>query len=209
MHPLANRITDLYERHADAYAADRRACAPVERDWLDRFIALLPPGGAVLDLGCGIGEPIAAYLIERGFRVDGIDASPSLVAHCRTRFPDQHWQVADMRGLDLGRTYAGILAWDSFFHLDHDDQREMFVVFGRHAAAGTALMFTSGPAHGEAIGEYRGEPLYHASLAAQAYRALLAEHGFDVCAHRAQDPDCGGHTVWLARWQSLHMALSD
>ncbi|PZQ19430.1 MAG: SAM-dependent methyltransferase [Rhodanobacter denitrificans] len=199
MHPLADRITDLYERHADAYASDRQACAVVETAWLDRFAALLPPGGTVLDLGCGIGEPIAANLIGRGFRVDGVDASPSLIAHCRVRFPDQHWQVADMRGLDLGRTYAGILAWDSFFHLDHDDQRGMFAVFGRHAAAGTALMFTSGPAHGEAIGEYRGEPLYHASLAPEAYRALLAEHGFEVCAHRTEDPDCGGHTVWLAR----------
>jgi hypothetical protein len=27
------------------------------------------------------------------------------------------------------------------------------------------LMFTSGPAYGEAIGTYRGEPLYHGSLA--------------------------------------------
>jgi SAM-dependent methyltransferase len=199
MHPFADRIADLYERHADAYAADRRACAPVERDWLDRFIALLPAGGSVLDLGCGIGEPIAAYLIERGFDVDGVDASPSLIAHCRARFPMQRWQVADMRGLDLGRTYDGILAWDSFFHLGHDDQRDMFAVFGRHAAAGSALMFTSGPAHGEAIGEYRGEPLYHASLAPEAYRDLLTDHRFEVRAHRAQDPDCGGHTVWLAQ----------
>ena len=30
-------------------------------------------------------------------------------------------------------------------------------------------------------------------------RALLAEHGFELCAHRAEDPDCGGHTVWLAQ----------
>lgn len=199
MHPLAERIIDLYERHADAYASDRQDCALIETAWLERFAALLPPGGAVLDLGCGIGEPIAAYLIEHGFRVNGVDASPSLIARCRARFPDQHWQVADMRGLDLGRTYAGILAWDSFFHLDHDDQRGMFAVFARHADAGTALMFTSGPAHGQAIGEYRGEPLYHASLAPETYRALLAEHGFEVCAHRAEDPDCGGHTVWLAR----------
>ncbi|WP_312011819.1 MULTISPECIES: hypothetical protein [unclassified Bradyrhizobium] len=60
-------------------------------------------------------------------------------------------------------------------------------------------MFTSGPAHGEAIGSYRGEPLYHASLDATEYRVLLCANGFDVVAHVVEDPDCGGHTVWLAQ----------
>jgi hypothetical protein len=60
-------------------------------------------------------------------------------------------------------------------------------------------MFTSGPSHGESVGSYCGEPLYHASLAPEEYRALLGENGFDVIAHKAEDPDCGGHTVWLAR----------
>ncbi len=60
-------------------------------------------------------------------------------------------------------------------------------------------MFTSGPSHGEAIGSYRGEPLYHASLARDEYTALLAGEGFRVVAQRSEDPACGGHTVWLAQ----------
>jgi len=60
-------------------------------------------------------------------------------------------------------------------------------------------MFTSGPAYGEAIGAYRGEPLYHASLDATEYRSLLDTHGFDVVEHVVEDPDCGHHTIWLAR----------
>ena len=31
------------------------------------------------------------------------------------------------------------------------------------------------------------------------YRALLAGNSFAVVAHRAEDPECGGHTLWLAR----------
>jgi hypothetical protein len=30
------------------------------------------------------------------------------------------------------------------------------------------------------------------------YSRLLKEHGFAVSLHRVADPDCGGHTVWLA-----------
>ena len=60
-------------------------------------------------------------------------------------------------------------------------------------------MFTSGPSDGEAIGTFQGEPLYHASLSPDEYRALLDRHGFEVVAYEAEDPECGGHTIWLAR----------
>ena len=104
-----------------------------------------------------------------------------------------------MRGLSLGRRFDGILAWDSFFHLDHDDQRRMFAVFAEHASARAVLMFNAGPMHGEAIGTYRGDPLYHASLAPTEYEALISRFGFEVIEHAANDVRAGGRTVWLCR----------
>ena len=121
------------------------------------------------------------------------------MALCRENFPELTWHVADMRLLALGKTFEGLLAWDSFFHLSHDDQRRMFTIFRRHAAPATALMFTTGTSHGEAIGSYRGEPLYHASLASQEYETLLESNGLEVGSHVVEDPECGGHTIWLAR----------
>lgn len=61
------------------------------------------------------------------------------------------------------------------------------------------LLFNSGPSAGEQIGSYQGEPLYHASLNASEYRALLADNGFDVLAHVVADPTCGNRTIWLAQ----------
>ena len=108
-------------------------------------------------------------------------------------------EVADMRSLSLDRRFGGLIAWDSLFHLAPHEQRPMFPVFGDHALPDAPLLFTSGPAAGEAIGTLQGEPLYHASLGPDEYRLLLGRNGFDVVAHAAEDPDCGGHTVWLAR----------
>src|SRR4029078_10897245 len=48
----------------------------------------LPRGASVLDLGCGFGEPISRVLIEEGFSVFGVDASPRLVEAFRSRFPN-------------------------------------------------------------------------------------------------------------------------
>jgi SAM-dependent methyltransferase len=196
----ADGIIDLYQRKAHAWARDRGLSNSLfEKPWLDRFRALLPAGGSVLDLGCGSAEPIARYFIEQHYDVTGVDSSSALIAICQARFPEQDWIIADMRRLSLGRQFKGILAWDSFFHLCPDDQRRMFPVFLKHAASGAALMFTSGPQHGEAIGSYQGEPLYHASLDATEYRSLLADHGFDVVSHVVEDPSCGRHTIWLAQ----------
>jgi hypothetical protein len=74
----------------------------------------------------------------------------------------------------------------------------MFARFAAHARPGAPLLFTSGISEGEAIGEYCGEPLYHASLEPAEYERRLATHGFAVRAHVVEDPACGRHTVWLA-----------
>lgn len=198
----AERIIGLYRRHADAWAAARgsqRGSRLMEAHWLDRFIGLLPPGPSVLDIGCGSGEPLGCYLAELGCDLTGVDSAPEMIALCEARLPGQSWRVADMRSLSLGRVFQGILAWDSFFHLCPDDQRRMFAIFRAHSAPRAALMFTSGPEYGVAIGSFEGEPLYHASLNGAEYRALLAENGFDVVAHAVEDPTCGRHTIWLAQ----------
>jgi trans-aconitate methyltransferase len=159
----------------------------------------MPRGGSILDAGCGSAEPIARYFIEAGYALTGVDSSPAMIGLCRSRFPRRTWVVSDMRTLSLGRRFEGILAWDSFFHLRQDDQARMFPIFRTHAAPKAALMFTSGPRRGEAMGTYRGEPLYHASLDPAEYRALLDEHGFQVVSHVSEDPGCGGRTIWLAQ----------
>jgi SAM-dependent methyltransferase len=194
----ADDIPELYQRHAAAFDA-LRGRDLMERGWLDRFTAAMPPGAAILDLGCGMAEPIAAYLIGRGFRVTGVDCSPSLLGLARARFPDQSWHLLDMRSLDLASSFAGVLAWNSFFHLSQADQRSMFAVFARHVAPGGALMLTSGPAEGVAMGIFEGDALFHASLNPSEYRDLLDQHGFAVEAWHPEDAGCGGHSIWLAR----------
>jgi SAM-dependent methyltransferase len=190
-------IVGLYQRYAGSFDRDRSRSLE-ERAWLDRFLSHVRPSGTVLDVGCGMGEPIARYCLDAGFRVVGIDSSPTMIAMCRARFPQAEWLVADMRDLALSRRFDGILAWDSFFHLRPEHQRAMFPRFARHAQDGAPLMFTSGASEGEAIGSLCGEPLYHASLDPAGYERLLSTNGFSVRSHVADDPSCGGHTVWLA-----------
>ncbi len=118
----------------------------MERQCLDKFIELQSDTPSVLDIGCGSGEPIDRYLLECGCPLTGVDASPELLEIARDSLPSATWISADMRGLDLRTQFHGLLAWNSTFQLTPDDQRRMFPIFRQHAAPGTALTFTSGPA---------------------------------------------------------------
>jgi ubiquinone/menaquinone biosynthesis C-methylase UbiE len=196
---LPDRIIPHYERHAKAWDADRRKSGWNDKPWHDRFVTALQMGARVLDLGCGSGAPVALNMAACGLMVTGIDASPSLISLCRERMPGHRWIVGDMRSSPIRERFDGILAWDSFFHLKPDDQRRMFRVFAEQGGRRAVLMFNAGPAHGEAIGSYRGDPLYHASLDPAEYESLLDRIGFDIVAHSVEDREAGGRTVWLAR----------
>lgn len=198
-HPSAHRIIGLYQDKADDWIRDRGAVLHPgeggldETVWLDRLLDGLPSGALLLDVGCGSGWPIGAALLERGFSVRGLDAAPALIAHAAATLPQGEWSLGDMRQALPQGAFDGVLAWHSLFHLSPDDQQAVLPELARRVAPGGRLMFTSGHAHGERIGEWRGEPLYHASLDPAAYRAILSAAGLDIVCDGAMSG------VWLAR----------
>ena len=197
-HPAADRIVGLYQEKAADWIRDRGSV--LRRDegdwneaaWLGRFTQGWPPGARVLDVGCGSGWPMGAALLERGFEVIGLDASPGLIAHARQTLPGGDWRIGDMRETLPDGAFHGVLAWHSLFHLTPEAQTAVLPAVAARVGSGGGLMFTAGPAHGEAIGEWRGEPLYHGSLDPDAYHALLGEADLTV-------ESAGDQGVWLAR----------
>lgn len=73
------------------FAIEERALHPI----LDRL-----PAGVAVDAACGTGRH-AAYLLQRGHRVYGFDASPQMLAIARTKVPDGHFVESDLRSLPL------------------------------------------------------------------------------------------------------------
>lgn len=195
---LAARTAEIYQRNAARFDAER-ARVLFERGWLERFAALLPAGGSVLDVGCGAGEPLAAFIIERGHAVTGVDIAPAMIERARARFPAAVWTVGDMRTLDMGRTFDGILGWHSFFHLRPDEQRATLPRFAAHLNPGGVLMITVGPAETEVVGRVGDDPIYHASLAPDEYRRILAALGLRIVRFVPEDPSCDQASVLLAR----------
>lgn len=194
---LASQTRATYERHAAGFDKSRSR-GLLEAPWLDRLLAMAPTGEAILDVGCGAAEPIAQFFVGAGRAVHGVDFAEAMLDISRQRFPGQRWTHADMRTLDLGTTFGGVVAWDSFFHLTADEQRLCLPRLAEHVAPGGGLLFTCGPKAGEVVGTVEGEPVYHASLSPEEYAAVLEREGLGIEAFVPEDPTCGFRTICLA-----------
>lgn len=194
-------VLSIYDDIAEWFDSARNKSL-FERDCLDFLLSYLSENPSILDLGCGTGEPIAQYLISMGCRITGVDGSPHMISLCRNRFPDHEWILQDMRQFQSPETFDAIIAWDSFFHLNRDDQREMFTVFTKYCRPQGILLFSSGSENEEAWSPMFGHDtaqMFHASLDTDEYRALLEKYGFVILKHKQSDPACGGHTYWIAQ----------
>lgn len=178
---------------------DARTKTLMESEHLNLIVNSVQAGGSVLDLGCGTGEPIAQFFINKGFKVTGIDGSNKMIELCKKRFPNETWIISDMRNINLNQKFDVVLAWHSFFHLGQNSQRKMFKIFETHIKPDGILAFTSGEEEREVWSDNGGQQLYHASLSTSEYESLLKAASFKVLIHKVRDPECGEATVWVAK----------
>ena len=144
-----------------------------------KWAASLPRGGSVLDVGTGSGEPLTAALIEEGLDASAVDASPTMVAAFRRRFPgvEVACEPAE-RSRFFDRTFDGALAIGLVFLLPAKSQRE---VIRRMAAAlkpGGRLLFSAPRQVCVWDDLLTGQP--SSSLGADEYRRIIAGSGLHL-----------------------------
>ena len=144
-----------------------------------KWAASLPRGGSVLDVGAGSGEPLTAALIEEGLDASAVDASPTMVAAFRRRFPgvEVACEPAE-RSRFFDRTFDGALAIGLVFLLPAKSQRE---VIRRMAAAlkpGGRLLFSAPRQVCVWEDLLTGQP--SSSLGADEYRRIIAGSGLHL-----------------------------
>jgi SAM-dependent methyltransferase len=144
-------VTGVFsEPYADLYDAvygekDYGAeCALVERVLGEHASG---PGRRVLDLGCGTGNH-ALPLAARGWQVTGVDRSPEMLAHARTKLADAgdvsaRFVEGDVRTFDLGATFDAALMMFAVlgYQTSNRDVAAALAAVRRHLGPGGLFVF--------------------------------------------------------------------
>ncbi|NND82926.1 MAG: methyltransferase domain-containing protein [Gammaproteobacteria bacterium] len=110
---MADKQTiDFYDEQSDAYV---ELVETLPQDpTLESFIAALPAGSRVLDLGCGPGH-CAARMRDQGLLVDAVDASAAMVQLANEKFALGARQATFSDAFEPGH-YAAVWANFSLLH---------------------------------------------------------------------------------------------
>jgi len=135
---------ESYNRIAQEWSHARRGFFGREREYLDAVLETAPMGAAILDLGCGTGRPMAEYVVSRGRRIIGIDQSESMLDIARTNLPREHWVLAALEVCEIRYEYAGVLIWDSLFHIRRAEHASILEKAVTGLPTGGRLMVTVG-----------------------------------------------------------------
>jgi 2-polyprenyl-3-methyl-5-hydroxy-6-metoxy-1,4-benzoquinol methylase len=181
-----------YEQIASAYISGRHA--GIGADEVGQWARALPPAATILDLGCGSGVPISETLINAGFNVHGVDASPTMVAAFRARFPQAPVQCVAVADSDFfGRTFDAIVAWGLIFLLDADEQRRLTAKMASVLTSGGRMLFTAPHAACSWRDAMTGQT--SRSLGFDEYRKELEANGLSLVGART---DAGENHYYLA-----------
>jgi SAM-dependent methyltransferase len=173
-----------YEALAETFMRirNRRIGPAVVREWCRS----LPPGSEVLDLGCGSGAPITEVLVEAGFAVYGVDASPTMMHAFQERFPEAQAECCAVEKSALfAKTFDAAIAWGLMFLLPAEVQVTVIAKVAKALKPGGRFLFTSsrepvrwkdGMTDEESV-----------SLGAEAYEALLLAQGLAVTGHAVDE----------------------
>lgn len=110
-----------------------------------RLLDTFPKGSHLLEVGCGSGRE-AAFLMERGYSVNCIEASGTMISRAIELHPELKGLIITCRIPEecpvAGKTYDGIYAIASIMHLEKQEVLSALELFYSLLVKGGKLLFS-------------------------------------------------------------------
>jgi SAM-dependent methyltransferase len=179
-------LSNGYEGVAGEYIGGRGPGARIGVSTVQEWAGGLPSGASVLDLGCGPGFPITSIFVDAGFSVFGVDASPSMVASFRERFPGVPCECTSVENSTFfDRSFDAVSAWGLVFLLHPDAQAALIRKVAAALRPGGSFYFTAPFKALEWLDSLTGRKSW--SLGAEAYRDLIAKSGLRLVGEKTDE----------------------
>ena len=175
-------VEDGYDQVAEAYAgleSDRRW---PRMEWLQKVLVKLDPGSAVLDLGCGSGDPADIEIAKRHHKVTGVDISRVQVDLARKNVPEGRFIHGDLASLDFpAGSFDAVMSFYTLEHLPREQHGQILERIHDWLRPGGLLLFSHEAGEmNDVTGEWLGVPLFFRSFEPQTMTGLVRKAGFEV-----------------------------
>ncbi|MEJ2277651.1 MAG: class I SAM-dependent methyltransferase [Candidatus Lokiarchaeota archaeon] len=148
---------------------------------LERFSELLPEYGHILDVGTGIGVPTAKFLIEKGFKVTGIDISTTMILQAKKNVPEANFLEMDALHLNFDEnTFDGVISVYTLFHIPRIKHENLFRTFYKILKPKGILVINSGISESEGIIQFFGVPMFWSNFSPKKTLNLVERVGFSI-----------------------------
>ncbi|MEU3597302.1 class I SAM-dependent methyltransferase [Streptomyces sp. NPDC006798] len=185
-------------RYDEAYGAETKY-----QSLLGDLRRRIPAGGAVLDLGCGSGMPVAHALTAAGCRVVGVDISAVQIRRARERVPGAEFIHADATAVSFApASFDAVVSLYALIHIPLAEQPPLLRKAAGWLRPGGCLVATTG--HGEWTGTEEnwlgsGAPMWWSHADAATNREWLEQAGLVVERQEYVPEGDSGHTLFRAR----------
>jgi len=197
---------ETVRRGYDALSYRYRADDAVEGHyaaWLAGLRQRVPAGGAVLDLGCGAGVPVARTLAADGYEVTGVDVSEVQIRRARRLVPRARFLRADATRVELpAESFDAVVCLYTLIHLPLDEQPPLLGRIANWLRPGGWLLATTGQRAwtGTEDGWLGGSAtMWWSHADAATYRGWIGRSGMEVTAQGFVPEGDGGHALFWAR----------
>ena len=195
-------MRNSYDYIAEQWNSNSRGQAYLDRvlGYVDVVLEGLEPQARVLDLGCGTGTPIAKYIVEKGFRVVGVDQSEKMLEIARLAVPAAEFVHRDMIDVELADGFGAAIAWDSIFHVERKHHSDIFHKLAQSLEPGGILLLSVGGSGADGFtSEMFGHTFFYSGHEPGVARKLLEAEGFEIEVWEIDDPSSRGHIAVIAR----------
>ncbi len=168
-----------YNQIADQWAAVRDN-SPINT-CIRTFCKLLPANARILDIGCGTGRPIDAYLSRKGYSVVGIDSSERMIqAALACQLPNATFLVGDFMDFTAPEPFDAVIAFDSLWHIEESKQACLYPSVSSLLRPNGYFLFTHGKRRGTVRGTMFAHQFAYSALDAEEVKKLLQENSMDI-----------------------------
>lgn len=191
-------VKKAYNALASRYLADRDMLK--SGPYVRKLLKHLRPQSAILDLGCGAGEPVDDILLSAGHSVHGIDISEEMIRRARRLCPGGEYTVSDIAQLAPGQySVDAIVSFYAFFHVPRARHAELLKTLASYLPAGGMLLITLGDREFEGETEFYGTRIWWSQWGATKNSELVRRAGFEIILDELSRSGGETHQVILAR----------